>query len=428
MIAERMTERGYTVDVITPWQPGLAMTERQHDVRVHRVRPLATRVAWFARDPNRRHHPPFPDPGTIHAVRRILNDTRPDVVHSYGWITYSAAVAVRLSRHRPTLLVSARDYAHVCAVRNLLFYRGRICEGPSLLKCLGCAAFTYTADQAGNAVLGAQDRPVSNADRVKGAAKGMAAVAAVLGGRPMLRSSLGGLHSVSTFVREVMDRHLLGLDRAPGAEDVIDASGRHIVDAVLPSFLPPGEPGAPDAAMLQRLPDRPYILFVGALLPQKGIWPLLAAYQQLDDPPPLVLIGPTFHNSPSTFPDGVVVLPAVSSPTVMAAWDRALFGVVPSVGAETFGNVITEAMQRGRAVIGSAVGGIGDIIVDGETGLLVAPGDVAALASAMRRLIDDPATARQYGEAGRRRVRIFEADAIVPRFDALYRRLAEAAR
>ncbi len=280
-------------------------------------------------------------------------------------------------------------------------------------------------------MLGARDRPVRDADRLRGAAKGTVAVAAVLGGRPLLRRPLGGLHSASTFVRTVMDRHLLGVDgEAPtgATASMRPLRRRVVVDEVIPNFVPRDEPGSPDPEMLARLPDRPYILFVGALLPQKGIWPLVAAYRRLREPPPLVLVGPSFHNSPRQFPEGVTVLPAVSHATVMAAWDRALFGVVPSVVPETFGNVITEAMSRGRAMIGSGLGGIVDIILDGETGLLVPPGDEAALAQAMRRLTDDPALCARLGEAGRKRVRMFDADLVLPRFDVLYRRLTAAWR
>jgi glycosyltransferase involved in cell wall biosynthesis len=107
----------------------------------------------------------------------------------------------------------------------------------------------------------------------------------------------------------------------------------------------------------------------------------------------------------------------------MAAWDRALFGVVPSVGAETFGNVVTEAMSRGRAVVASRLGGIVDIIEDGRSGLLVPANDDAALASAMQDLIDDAALRARLGAAARRRVALFAASRVLPRFEALYREL-----
>lgn len=65
---------------------------------------------------------------------------------------------------------------------------------------------------------------------------------------------------------------------------------------------------------------------------------------------------------------------------------------------------ILEAMAAGLPVVASAVGGVAELVVDGETGLLVPAGEPRALAAALGRLIDDPALRRRLGEAGRRRV------------------------
>lgn len=86
---------------------------------------------------------------------------------------------------------------------------------------------------------------------------------------------------------------------------------------------------------------------------------------------------------------------------------RAAVVVVPSTTAtgvsEGFNITALEAMARGRPVVASSVGGLPEVVVDGQTGLLVPAGDIKALAVAMRRMIDDPALARQMGENGRRR-------------------------
>jgi glycosyltransferase involved in cell wall biosynthesis len=419
MIAHAMLGAGHQVEVATPWQPGLLEHEDDGGVVVHRTRALATRVPWFSKDPARRHHPPFPDPGTTLALRRIVRRLQPDLVHSYGWISYSAAAAI-LGRNIP-LVVSARDYGYVCAVRNLLHYRGSVCSGPAPLKCLRCAAFTYTQDDAGNAVLGRVDAPIATANRIRGIGKAMTAVAGIYLGGALLRANLVGVHSVSHFVRGIMDRHLLHLGE-PGAKTVA-------VDVVIPSFLPPVERDAPDEQLLSRLPTEPFILFVGALLPQKGIWPLLGAYRRLRQPAaPLVLLGPRFYNSPKDLPTGVIELGAASHATVMAAWDHATLGVVPSVGAETFGNVVTEAMSHGRAVVASRLGGIVDIIEDGISGLLVPPGDEGALAAAMQRLLDDEGLRSAIGQAARARVELFAASRVLPQFEAMYEELVTRSR
>lgn len=419
MIARAMRDAGHAVMVATPWQPELSEREDDAGLQVRRTRALSTRVPWFAKDPGRRHQPPFPDPATIVALRRLIREHRPDLVHSYGWISYSAAAAM-LGTDLP-LVLSARDYGYICAVRNYLHYQGSVCSGPGLAKCLRCAAHTYTQDEAGNAVLGRAGAPVTARSRIRGAGKGMVAVGSVFLGRRLLTRRLRGLHSVSTFVRGVMDRHLVR-GGTPGEP-------RLVVDDVIPSFLPPAEEGAPDASLLGRLPAEPFILFVGALLPQKGIWPLLAAYQRLRRPaPPLVLLGPSSYKSPTELPEGVFAAGATSHATVMAAWDRALFGVVPSVGAETFGNVVTEAMRCGRAVVASRLGGIVDIIEDDRSGLLVPPGDRVALAQAMQRLVDDAVLRERLGAAAVQRVDQFAAARVLPRFEALYREVLEGRR
>jgi glycosyltransferase involved in cell wall biosynthesis len=104
----------------------------------------------------------------------------------------------------------------------------------------------------------------------------------------------------------------------------------------------------------------------------------------------------------------------------MAAWERSLFGVAPSILPEPLGNVVHEAMSKGKAVIGSIAGGMSDMIVEGETGLLTPPGDVDMLAAAMRRLIDDGPLRERMGRAGRARARQFTSEAVMPRFEALF--------
>lgn len=72
---------------------------------------------------------------------------------------------------------------------------------------------------------------------------------------------------------------------------------------------------------------------------------------------------------------------------------------------EPFGQVVIEGMAAGRPVVATDGGALPEIVTDGETGLLVPPGDADALARALMTLLDDPARARALGAAGRARVR-----------------------
>jgi glycosyltransferase involved in cell wall biosynthesis len=69
-----------------------------------------------------------------------------------------------------------------------------------------------------------------------------------------------------------------------------------------------------------------------------------------------------------------------------------------------------------------------DVVVDGETGLLVTPGSREELASSMRRLSEDGELRTRMGEAASRRVKEFSADAIIPRFEEVYELALEARR
>lgn len=78
-------------------------------------------------------------------------------------------------------------------------------------------------------------------------------------------------------------------------------------------------------------------------------------------------------------------------------------GVVPSLGSEAVSRAALEWMSLGRPVIASRVGGLPDIVEDGVTGLLVPPGDPAALAEALGALLGDPRKAEAFGRNGRAR-------------------------
>lgn len=87
---------------------------------------------------------------------------------------------------------------------------------------------------------------------------------------------------------------------------------------------------------------------------------------------------------------------------IQRAIEQAAAVVVPSMG-EGFGMVALEAMERARPVIAAEIGGLGELVRDGETGLLVPPGDADALRDAIVRVAGDLDAARAMGEAGRRR-------------------------
>lgn len=97
--------------------------------------------------------------------------------------------------------------------------------------------------------------------------------------------------------------------------------------------------------------------------------------------------------------------------------------VLPS-RSEGLGLVLVEAMAAGRPVVATRVGGVPEVVLHGETGLLVEPGDVDGLAGAIRRLLEEPELAGRLGAAGRERARqLFSAERMADQTAALYEEL-----
>ena len=139
--------------------------------------------------------------------------------------------------------------------------------------------------------------------------------------------------------------------------------------------------------------DPPHVLFVGRLSEEKGVLDLLEAARGL----PLVVVG----DGPlrERVKDAVGFVP----PSQVGGFlDRAAIVVCPS-RREGYGVVAREAMAHGRPVVATAVGGLAEAVLDGETGLLVAPGDVGGLRAALEQLLADASLRTQLGSKGRER-------------------------
>lgn len=89
---------------------------------------------------------------------------------------------------------------------------------------------------------------------------------------------------------------------------------------------------------------------------------------------------------------------------------------------------VMEAMAAGLPVVASAVGGVPELVVDGETGLLIPARDAAALAEALERMAAQPAVRAAMGSAARQRSRMFSEDRMIAEDATLFERLAGGAR
>jgi glycosyltransferase involved in cell wall biosynthesis len=110
---------------------------------------------------------------------------------------------------------------------------------------------------------------------------------------------------------------------------------------------------------------------------------------------------------------------------VMSVMQASDVVVLPSIAKEGLGLVLVEAALLEKPAIGSNAPGIDEAVLDGVTGLLVPPGDAAALADSLAVLLDDAALRSQMGQAGRKRaLQMFTQEAMVDQFEAIYRELA----
>ncbi|MCZ2356618.1 MAG: glycosyltransferase family 4 protein [Bacteroidia bacterium] len=106
---------------------------------------------------------------------------------------------------------------------------------------------------------------------------------------------------------------------------------------------------------------------------------------------------------------------------IWAFWPALDIAVVPSTEPEPFGLVAIEAMYSGKPVIAANHGGLTEIVVHEQTGLLFKPNDVTALADALKKLIFNPDLRISYGKSGKERVEShFSENSYIQKFDSLY--------
>jgi phosphatidylinositol alpha-mannosyltransferase len=94
------------------------------------------------------------------------------------------------------------------------------------------------------------------------------------------------------------------------------------------------------------------------------------------------------------------------------------------LGQESFGIALVEAMAAGVPVVASDIPGYDEVVRDGLDGLLVPPRDPDALAAAVRRVLDEPSLASDLARAGRERALEYSWDAVAPRIEGIYERVA----
>jgi glycosyltransferase involved in cell wall biosynthesis len=390
LLSEGLASRGHEVHVVASAVPGAPAVERTAGVTVHRLpllyQSLAPRLSLDAARP---FHPPAPDPLFRRKLAEVVREVKPDVIHAHAWSVFSCLAR---TFPRTPVMMTAHDYGLACARRTLVHRSGTLCPGPSWRRCGPCAGSQY------------------------GLAKGHALAVASL-------SSLHLLKKVATFtaVSDYVSNRL--------SPTIGRVAGQPV--HTLHSFVPDGlyESGW-QAERPEFLPaEDGYLLYVGQLSRHKGVDVLVDAYRRLPSPPPLVMLGTPHPTSPApqSLPAGVTMRTSVAYPSVIATMVRAACVVVPSVWPEPFGMTVSEAQNCGVPVIGSAVGGIPEQVVDGKTGWLVPAADELALADRITELLASGDRARVMGQAGRLHGRRFTAAHGIGLFEEALQRTSQTA-
>jgi glycosyltransferase involved in cell wall biosynthesis len=388
-LAHALASRGHEVAVAALAHPDRAGIYADGPVEVHRLKASVQSLPLIYSDDARQSAPPLPDPALVRGLRGLVRAWRFDIVHAHNWMLYSY-LPIRDSSI--PLLLTLHDFSFICA-KKVLLYRGGVCSGPGVVKCTGCVTEHY----------------------------------GIVKGPP----TLAGLWAMHPFVRRQVDC-VISVSEIVALRNGFDRRGAR--STVIPNFLPDdfgsssGDEAAPDG-----LPEEPFILFVGSLSHIKGVEVLVDAYSRLPQGsrPPLVLMGYTGSESLDVVrnpPPGVSVIVDQPRTAVAAACARSLFLVLPSIAAEAFGLVALEAMAMGRPVVASAVGGLPEVVRDGETGLLTRPGDADDLAAAMLSLVRDATRREALGRAARAWSAQFRESRVVPRIEQLYTRLLATRR
>jgi starch synthase len=268
--------------------------------------------------------------------------------------------------------------------------------------------------------------------------------------RPWKQEQLGGGYLISSWAEREAYRTAAAIvavsngmrDEILAAYPFVDPARVHIIHNGIDTAL---YRPVDDPAVLQRIgvdPARPSVLFVGRITRQKGVKHLLAAAHEFDPDIQLVFCAGA-PDTPEIEAETAAAVAELTTTRTGVLWVREMLPrdevvalltaatvfACPSI-YEPLGIVNLEAMACGTAVVASAVGGIPDVVVDGQTGILV-PYDADApqglehgLAAAINELCAQPARADEMGRAGRRRaVEQFGWDAIAARTVALYESL-----
>jgi len=321
------------------------------------------------------------NPWAARRLREVMDDFQPDVVHVRMFLTQLSPLILPVLRNVPSLLHVA-DYRPICPIS--------IKQKPDGTAC--------------------HDRPGAVCHR---------------DGCIPLRDALP-IRAQMALWNRWRDTFDAVIANSYWVADRLRAEGIEVTQTI--------QNGVPIRPARPQLDGPPTVAFAGRIVPNKGIGVLLDAFAQVAQAVPdarLVIAGDgperealTQHARQLGIASQVEWLGHLSRDDAEAAFASAWVQAVPSTWEEPFGLVAAEGLMRGTAVVASKLGGLAEIVVDGETGALVPAGDPNALANALLPILSDRDHAEALGHAGRARALAhFSESRLVDAFETLYRQL-----
>jgi glycosyltransferase involved in cell wall biosynthesis len=319
-----------------------------------------------APSPTRRFLATFGDTPIARAFGRVLDESRPDLVHVQHMMGFPAALLDTLHRRRIPTVITLHDYWWVCANAQLVTnYDQSICAGPrrDWFNCSRCALAR------------------GGADVFRLAAPGLSPLLAVR--ERILRSGLeraARIIAPTEFVKTWYAAHGLPAERI----------------GVLPHGIEPSVAAGARENLGPDLSAHVRFAYIGGLTWQKGVHVLVEAFSRLPPGPELWIAGD--ESADPAYAAGLRVnagpgirfFGALTHTQVWEILRQVGVVVIPSLWYETFSLITHEAFAAGRPVIASGLGALAEVVHDGVDGLSAPPGDVDAWENALLRMSDSP--------------------------------------
>lgn len=318
-------------------------------------------------------------PGAYREFDRMLRAERPDVVHVHNLFPQlSVSVLDACREHGVPVVLHVHDYKITCPTAQHL-REGKLCS-----KCVGGREYWCALHNCRGSV------PMSISYALR---------------NTFARAS-GKIHDgvthylcVSEFVRRLLITAGYPAERTSALNNFFD----------LPPFA-------------GRNADGDYVAYVGRISPEKGIDVLVEAARTTGLPVQIAGDPAFMPGICDRAPANVRFVGKLNREQLDRFLSGARMLVVPSVWWEAFGLVAAEAMSRELPVIATQMGGLPEVVLHGDTGLLIPPNDPSSLAEAMRELWQDAPRRRAMGVAGRVRAeRLYSAEAFYAGLMRTYR-------